>query len=71
MNAPDNVDKYAFLFLDEAAIEFRESEKTMRRWIEAGKIPAFKHGVRWAIFKSEIQAYFERKRTNPEGRSPC
>jgi excisionase family DNA binding protein len=66
MNTPDNVNKYAFLFLDEAAIEFRESEKTVRRWIEAGKVAAFKHGGRWAIFKSEIQDYFERKRTNQE-----
>ena len=60
MNPSSNIVEDPFLFINEAAEVLRVDTKTVRRWIESGKLQARKHGSQWIIFTSEIKSYFER-----------
>ncbi|RYH06627.1 helix-turn-helix domain-containing protein [Tropicimonas sp. IMCC6043] len=45
-----------YLTVKEVAAIFRINTKTVRRWIEDGKLPATKPGGHWRIARSDLRA---------------
>jgi excisionase family DNA binding protein len=66
MNAPIEIP----LRLDEAFKLFPVCEKTVRRLIWKGKLPAFKIGGRWFIWEREIKKFYELQTTRYGGGQP-
>lgn len=42
-------------------------EKTVRRWIKGGRLPAYFIGSRWRIKLADAEAFVESGRYNPGG----
>lgn len=42
-------------------------EKTVRRWIKAGRLPGYFIGGRWRIKATDAEAFVESGRYNPGG----
>lgn len=52
----------SYLTLQEVAESFRVNERTVRRWIKSGDLPAFRVGHHWRIAESDLDAYLKRRR---------
>jgi predicted DNA-binding transcriptional regulator AlpA len=53
-------DKDRLLKVPEIAAEMRADEKTVYRRIQALKLPAFKEGGRWVIWRSALLVYLRK-----------
>jgi excisionase family DNA binding protein len=51
-----------FLTPDEVAGCLRVSIQTVRRWINAGKLPAYKVGRAWRIKEADLESWLEERR---------
>ncbi len=54
------------LALSEAALMLGRSPRTLRRWIEAGTLPAHRLGGQLMVKPEDIAALIERGRVNPQ-----
>jgi excisionase family DNA binding protein len=55
------------LSIKQVARQVNVDEKTVRRWIKAGELPAIELGGRYRIKPSELQAFLEKHRKQPRG----
>src|SRR5215217_6848907 len=55
----------AFLSLSETARMLGVSERTIHRWIQDGRLPAYKPGHAYRFRMSEIEAFLEERRGVP------
>jgi excisionase family DNA binding protein len=54
-----------FLTMSETARLLNMSERSIRRYIDAGRIPAYKLPGGWRVRESELEAFLERHRAQP------
>lgn len=54
----------SFYTVNEVAELLRVSKLTIWRYINAGKLPAYKLGRDWRIKKSELESFIESRRNN-------
>jgi len=54
------------LTVAEVAERLNVSSKTVTRWIEDGKISAFRFGKSYRIEETELEHFIEKSRVNPE-----
>jgi len=50
-----------FLSAVEAAKRIGQSERTIRRWIESGKLPATKHGSHFHIALADLEPFLDKR----------
>jgi excisionase family DNA binding protein len=55
----------AFLSLSETARLLNVSERTIHRWIQDGRLPAYKPGRAYRFRMSDIEAFLEERRGAP------
>ena len=51
--------------IEETAKRLAVSTKTIRRWVEEGKFPAYKFGKQYRFKVTEVDAYIEASRVKP------
>ena len=56
-------DDVELLTVQEVAKHLRVDEKTVRRWINRGELPAIDLGKGYRIYKSDLDAFIEKRRT--------
>jgi len=57
------LEKQTFLTLQEVSALLRVSTQTVRRWIKAGKLPAYKVGRVWRIKDVDLDRWLDGQRT--------
>src|SRR5450631_4463824 len=50
-----------FLSATEAAKRIGQNERTIRRWIENGKLPATKHGAQFKIALADLEPFLDAR----------
>ena len=56
-------DDEELLTVEEVAKHLRVDEKTVRRWINKGELTAIDLGKGYRIYKSDLDAFIEKRRT--------
>ena len=51
-----------YLSLKQLAEVFGVNERTVRRWISSGTLPAYKLGHQWRISQRDLDAFLQRAR---------
>jgi|SRR5829696_2645753 len=54
-----------FLSLEDVAERLQVSDQTIRRWVKAGTLPAYKPGLEYRIKDSDLEAFLEERRAVP------
>ncbi|MEE9167786.1 MAG: helix-turn-helix domain-containing protein [Candidatus Neomarinimicrobiota bacterium] len=57
-----------YYFVEEIASELGLNEKTIRRYLQRGKLEGVKLGRRWLVSERALLEFFEGLRTGSEGR---
>lgn len=52
--------------LEEVAERLGVSERTVRRWIKAGDLPAYKPGREYRIKPDDLDEFLEERKVQPE-----
>lgn len=52
--------------LEEVAERLQVSERTVRRWIKSGELPAYKPGREYRIIPSDLDAFLEARKVRPD-----
>lgn len=53
-----------YLSIAEAADKLQVSERTIRNWIEAGKLPAYRFGLAYRIKTEDFESFIESSKVN-------
>ena len=52
--------------LEEVAERLGVSERTVRRWVKAGDLPAYKPGREYRIKPADLEEFLEERKVQPE-----
>ncbi len=55
-----------FYSLEEVAERLGISERTVRRWIKAGDLPAYQPGREYRIRSTDLEEFLEQRKVRPE-----
>lgn len=59
-----------YLTLKQVARQLQVDDKTVRRYIKAGKIPAIEIGGRYRIAPADLRVFLESRRKKPDTPQP-
>jgi len=55
-----------FYSLEEVAQRLGVSERTVRRWIKSGELPAYKPGREYRIRDGELEEFLQSRKARPD-----
>jgi excisionase family DNA binding protein len=56
-----------YLTIKDIAQQLKMDEKTIRRWVKDGKLPAISLGGKYRIARSDLNAFLDSKRLGRQG----
>jgi|SRR5215217_138065 len=59
-----------FLSLEDVASRLQVSDQTVRRWVKAGKLAAYKPGLEYRIKGSDLEEFLKTREVSPKVQSP-
>jgi excisionase family DNA binding protein len=59
-----------FLSLEDVASRLQVSDQTVRRWVKAGKLAAYKPGLEYRIRESDLEEFLAAREVRPKGPAP-
>ena len=64
------VSEEQFLSLEDVANRLQVSDQTVRRWVKAGKLAAYKPGLEYRIKGSDLEEFLKTREVSPKVQSP-